>query len=286
MNKILLVFCCIVFFSSCDDGEIIVTSFDFEDQTLQSCGGPENYVFFKLNTDANESLSLSLETSVENFKNPANRTFVLNGTTNFANYRKYNGDITASYFCNNVPPESPQVSVEYVGNSGTVTMGKIVVRDDLDGVEEAIDDDIDTDMDGIPDYYDADDDGDNVLTIIELGTGDEPADTDGDTIPDYLDQDDDNDTILTRYEAEGGLDPTQTDTNGDGIPDYLDDTIVNEDIIDEYILHSYSLQSSINIFISGLELRTDNESIIQESLDLGSIENIVNTTETETPIFN
>jgi len=285
MKKILLVLCCSILLTSCDDGEIIVTSFDFEDAALQNCGGPDNYVFFKINTESRESLSLSLATTEAEFKNPTTTTFTLNGTSNFANYRKYDGEITASYFCNNVPPESPNVSIEYIGNSGTVTMDKTVIRDDLDGIEEDIDD-LDTDMDGIPDYYDADDDGDNVLTIIELGTGDEPMDTDDDGIPDYLDADDDNDTIPTRYEAGGGLDPTDVDTNGDGIPDYLDDTIVNEDVIDAYRLHSYSIQSSINLFISGLELRTDNESITQESLDLGSIENIINTTESETPEFN
>ena len=38
----------------CDDGDIIVTSFDFDNQNLQACGGPGDYVFFKTNTNTQE----------------------------------------------------------------------------------------------------------------------------------------------------------------------------------------------------------------------------------------
>ena len=58
MKKILLALLSVALFYSCDDGDIIVTSFDFGDQSLQLCGDPGDYVFFKINNDAQESISL------------------------------------------------------------------------------------------------------------------------------------------------------------------------------------------------------------------------------------
>ncbi|MEZ4681194.1 MAG: hypothetical protein R2932_43970 [Caldilineaceae bacterium] len=68
----------------------------------------------------------------------------------------------------------------------------------------------------------SDDDGDGVLSEVELANGD----TDGDGIRNYLDMDDDGDGIPSKSDNEG-LDPTERnlnddDTDGDGIPNYLD----------------------------------------------------------------
>jgi len=88
--------------------------------------------------------------------------------------------------------------------------------------------DDDTDGDGIPNYLDNDDDGDTVVTNIELVFGGRDTtptflDTDNDGIYNHLDFDDDGDGVLTLdedYNANG--DPTDDDINENGVADYLD----------------------------------------------------------------
>jgi len=286
MRKLLLAFPIFCILLGCDDGDVIVTSFDFDDVDLQFCTGADSYVFFKINDQAAESLSLLTNIDEDDLKDEDQLEVQLNGTSNFVTYRKYTSEVTSDYFCNDIPPASPEVTIEYIASSGIATFTKEITRDDNDGVEEDIDDDLDTDMDGIPNYYDADDDGDNVRTAIEIGTGDEPQDTDLDGIPDYLDPDDDNDMVLTRYEAMGTLDPTNIDEDESGVADYLEILVVNSDPIDEYAEHSYTIMSNVLIFLSDLVLQSDSEVITQESLDFDSITNIVNEPETMIPDFN
>ncbi len=80
----------------------------------------------------------------------------------------------------------------------------------------------DTDNDGTPDFRDDDDDGDSVPTLVELQrSGDPKTDSDGDGTPDYRDDDDDGDGIPTATEV-GVSGGAAADTDDDGIPDYLD----------------------------------------------------------------
>lgn len=111
---------------------------------------------------------------------------------------------------------------------------------DADGVATA-DEDVngdgdlgndDTDGDGIPDFIDEDDDGDFVLTQVELvNTAGITAkngflDTDDDGIPNHRDADDDGDGTLTIDEDyNGNNNPEDDDTNNNNIPDYLDNLV-------------------------------------------------------------
>ncbi|WP_053002394.1 T9SS type A sorting domain-containing protein [Kordia jejudonensis] len=124
----------------------------------------------------------------------------------------------------------------------TVTLAGISCAEDydLDGVA-TLDEDVnqdgnlgndDTDGDGIPDFIDEDDDGDYVLTNLELvntATGlpeNGFLDTDNDQIPNHRDNDDDGDGTLTVDEDyNGNNNPEDDDTNNNNIPDYLDNTV-------------------------------------------------------------
>ena len=274
-------------FQSCDDGDVIVTTFDFEDATLNLCGNGNQYVFYKINNDVSESISLQLTTNDTLFIRTATKSYELNGTSNIVNYRRYNGDITAEYFCNVVPPTKPTVAIDYVANSGTATLNTTTTLDDNDGVEDETGD---TDGDGIPDNYDFDDDGDNVTTANELGPNypDEPAqDTDGDGIPDYLDTDDDNDGVLTIYEDKNqNLNPLDDITDAELGPDYLNAAIAEAYVITEFRPHFYSFASDVVIRLTNLVLVNGEETIIQENLLLGDIKNVLtNDNVTTTPKF-
>lgn len=276
-----------LFLISCDDGDIIVTSFDFEDASLENCQGDDIYVFFKINTLAAESISLAINTSQTLFLASGTTTYQISNSTNRVNYRKYSESITANYFCSSIPPTSPEVTVNYLSSSGTATLITTAVLDDNDNLEEAENQELDSDNDGLPNYYDFDDDGDNVPTAIELGPNpDEPQDSDGDGTPDYLDIDDDNDGVLTRNEdANMDLDPTN-DVNGtQGLPDYLDDSITEETIIAMFREHRYTINSDVQVFITDLVLEGEGETITQESLDLGEIIDVLSDEIPVTPNF-
>ncbi len=293
MKKLFIIFAISSLCYACNDGDIIVTEFDFEESNLNNCGDPGGYTFFNINnSSAAESISLILTNTEVLFLESGVQEFQLNSSSNTVNYRKFNDDVSDDYFCSNIPPISPTVTLEFLGESGIAELTTIVSKLDNDGLDdEDITSELDTDGDGLLDYFDEDDDGDNVPTLIELGLDfingidDEPRDWDDDGTPDYLDKDDDDDGVLTRYEdANGDLDPTNDETQ-EGSPDYLNDAISNTNPIDQYRLHSYSFISDISLILFDLVLISTDEEIIQETLNMGNQNNVINTTVTETPEF-
>lgn len=102
---------------SCNDGEIIVKDFNFDNVPLQRCGSIENYVFYKENPESFETLSLRLGISDSIYKEPGIRQYPL-GDSNFVNYRRHDGKIGQDYFCSSIPPSEPQVLEDYKAVSG------------------------------------------------------------------------------------------------------------------------------------------------------------------------
>ena len=293
MRKLFFTSILLSLFISCNDGDIIVTDFNFEASNLNNCGGPGAYIFYNINnSSAAESISLVLETSDILFLDSSVEEYVLNGTTYYANYRKYDDDIDDDYFCSIIPPTTPNVTIEYEGASGIAVLTTIATKDDEDGLYEDPTSTLDTDGDGLFDYYDYDDDGDNVPTVNELGaeflegTAEFPLDTDGDGDYDYLDTDDDDDGVLTRYEdANGDLDPTNDFTDPNGDPNYLNENIANSNIIDQYKVHSFQLTSDIELVINNLVLISGSEEITKETMVLGNQSNVIDGTISVTPEF-
>ncbi len=232
--------------SSCNDGEIIVTDFNFEDPQLNWCGDTQSQVLYKLNnTGVNEAIALRFELDTPNeqflLEEEGQLEISLNETTNQVIYRVFDGEVEKSYFCNEIPPVSPKVTEEFKSTTG----GEVVITStftnatdhDGDGVpsaNEGMESGLDTDGDGIPDYQDIDDDGDNILTRVEReieaeNTVNTYGDSDNDGIPDYLDADDDNDGVPTRNEDWNlNLNPAD-DQNEEGVAHYL-----NPDITDSF----------------------------------------------------
>lgn len=287
MKKTLVLFLSFLAFTACNDGDIIVTSFDFDETNLQTCKGASSYVFFKINSNATESISLRITTSDELFLESSTREIALDGSSNVVNYRNYDGEITSGYFCSAIPPVEPLVTADYIGASGVAILITETTLDDNDGLEEDMNSNLDTDMDGLLNFYDLDDDGDNVPTALELGDDPlNPRDSDGDGIKDYLDPDDDGDGVLTRYEAGGGLDPITNVTDPAVGPDYLNPAVSTEVIIDEYRTHTYQLTSDIRLSFSGLVLTNGEEEITLETLNLGEQQQVEDRNITVTPEFN
>ena len=245
MKKIWCLLLTSVALLSCDDGDLIVTDFNFENQQLQWCGNSTSQVLFNINNElVNEAIAFrfDLETPELRFlsKEVGQISIPLN-TTNEVIYRVFDAEVESSYFCNAIPPVAPDVTEEYRSTTGgtviITTVLKTALDHDGDGVpseveEEALE--LDTDEDGIPDYLDIDDDNDNLLTRVEIAVEAENSvgnfpDSDNDGIPNYLDADDDDDETLTRFEDWNlNLNPAD-DQNDENLPYYL-----NPEIIDSF----------------------------------------------------
>jgi len=240
MYRYLGVLFLLVFFTSCNDGDIIVTTFDFENQELSVCGEGTSKVLYNINNEnIFETISFTLSSSqLSNLANVlATNTdqpisLQLTGSNEII-YRTYDGTVPTDYFCGVIPPSSPKVEEEFKSVGGTVEISTII-RDETDhdkdgvlSVDEGMSAGLDTDGDGIPNYLDIDDDGDNVKTSVEIANaGDDPTadgyrDTDGDGIPNYLDSDDDGDGVLSKFEVtQENQDPATNFSEGN-IPKYL-----------------------------------------------------------------
>ncbi|RMB64064.1 hypothetical protein EAX61_01405 [Dokdonia sinensis] len=294
----------VLFFLSCDDGDIIVTTFDFEEQTLERCTDFD-FVFFKINDDVNEALLLQFDTSAPFLQEPGTYTASISpgGTVT---YRRFDSSIGNDYFCTVVPPTSPRVLEEFISTVGTVNIETEGDFEDGDGIPSDIEDtsvagNQDTDGDGILDIRDLDDDGDNVPTInegvvydAETGTFTSLLDTDGDGIPNYLDTDDDGDGIPTINEdANADLNPINdiSDGNTDMIPDYLNENVRTQ--VDSTLLnyreHTYRLINvSVRLGVTNLEFRNSaGEQVIRDIRNVGFGEYTAPTrTITEQPDLN
>lgn len=120
MNRFYIIIILFFLLQGCNDGDVIVTDFDFENAQLKTCGNIGNYVFYKENPQIFESLSLRLGTTDSIYKTEGEKTYELGGNTNFVNYRSYDGPLGSNYFCSSIPPSSPRVEMDYLGVSGSV----------------------------------------------------------------------------------------------------------------------------------------------------------------------
>ncbi len=275
MKKIVAFFIFLLILS-CDDGNSDFPEFNFDDQTINSCGdlllskinGSEALVI-ELNVDNTSTVNAFFTTVREN------ALFTLSETgSNRLSYRTFDTEPTTSYFCQNIPPASPTIVNEWLG-SGTLLVTTILSIDDEDGVDPS-DEDLngdgdftndDTDGDTIADFIDFDDDGDGIKTEDEdVNNDNDPTndDTDGDGIPNYLDTDDDGDGVPTALE-------NLSDDDLDGTPDYRDpDTAVERAprvAVPNQFIESYRSSFTVNT----LQLTNPNlESISFDVYDFGT----------------
>ncbi|MEH6657136.1 hypothetical protein [Leeuwenhoekiella marinoflava] len=299
MKKHLILIFSLFLFNACDDGDVIVTSFDFSDQNIEYCSTVDdnetevtNYIFYKINPDTNEAIAFRISTSDPILTEPSGTntyTYTLGSSSStFVSYRIFNSPITSDYFCSELPPTQPTVSKEYKSAEGTVTIVTNGDYTDTDGIDAEFEmlllDEADYDGDGIPNYYDFDDDGDNIPTINEGVVFNEDGsinieeslDTDGDGIPNFLDPDDDGDRVLTINEAnpedETPLNPANTQSDISAEPDYLNPNFAVDYEINEYRPHSYTLENiTLTINLTNLVFVNEDgsETIRQQELYFG-----------------
>tara|TARA_R110002072_G_scaffold292634_4_gene461554 strand:+ start:2005 stop:2538 length:534 start_codon:yes stop_codon:yes gene_type:complete len=122
MRNFFLSFLIIFSFSACNDGDVIVTTFDFESIELNVCGDVGDYVFFKVNNTNLETLSFQLRTQDSILTTEDTLTYNIDATTNVVNYRTFSDEIPNDYFCSSIPPTSPKIKLDYTSSQGIATV--------------------------------------------------------------------------------------------------------------------------------------------------------------------
>lgn len=251
----------LLFFVSCDDGDIIVSDFEFDEDSLETCysGEDDNHtVFYNVNDD-NEVIYVIIDGEfdfMDEFDSTVDSTSdVINDDTNLFRYLKFDSFSTTDandFFCSAVAT-TKTITRELNGTGGTLSIvtlntvdidGGTIEDEDGDGLTneqegyiegtptEDFDTLLDSDQDGIPNFRDQDDDNDNVTTANEL-----------------FNKDDDGEDIDTDDDEDGIPDAGFLDTDGDGNPDYLD-TDDDEDGVPtrlEFVTGASSLSPEFNL---------------------------------------
>jgi len=125
MRKLSALFiCCLFFFNSCDDGDVITVELDF-DKTLSVCGDTEsdNYVVYDIKTDPNESLTLLFpsNSTTDKIFNPS----TTESATSAHTFYSENGDVAGTTTFLTGPKQYTLVNVEdhtQAGYSGDVVI--------------------------------------------------------------------------------------------------------------------------------------------------------------------
>lgn len=145
MHKLSCIAVLLLLLSSCDDGDIIVTTFDFEEETFSLCGnGRDKFLYHINNSDVFETLALELNSS--GFA-PGDNELVLSEETlriplsgnNQITYRTYDAAVPTAqnaYFCSLNPPSNPQVLQEYRSVGGTVIIRTVLINDNFESLIE------------------------------------------------------------------------------------------------------------------------------------------------------
>lgn len=130
MNRLLLVFI-LCLFNSCDDGDLIIETIDFNDISISFCESAttvNSTLFFKTNTT--EALVLELQSGLlKNEVSPETIVSTIPGQSQLI-YRTFSENVASNYFCDAVPPVIPTVSDEFEAEKGEVLITTVQSEND------------------------------------------------------------------------------------------------------------------------------------------------------------
>lgn len=116
MKKVFGLLLGVFLLTGCDDGDLVLESFNFNNAPIQKCS--DKTLLFK--TSGEELLLLDIPAS--NFPNEVTpvdepRIVTISGT-NKVLYRKYSGNVSNTSICSVIPPASPSVASEWTASGG------------------------------------------------------------------------------------------------------------------------------------------------------------------------
>ncbi|MBS9766362.1 MAG: hypothetical protein KGV44_02340 [Flavobacteriaceae bacterium] len=110
--KKILVLCLLVTSFSCDDGDLEVLEFQFE-ENIQKCG---EYLLFRANKQNTEVLVLSFDKNLLGV-NLGEKKYSTSQVS--VVYRLFDKPIKSNYFCQNIPPSTPKILKNLKASSKT-----------------------------------------------------------------------------------------------------------------------------------------------------------------------
>lgn len=116
MKKVFGLLLGVFLLTGCDDGDLVLESFNFNNAPIQKCS--DKTLLFK--TSGEELLLLDIPAS--NFPNEVTpvdepRIVTISGS-NKVLYRKYSGNVSNTSICSVIPPASPTVLSEWTASGG------------------------------------------------------------------------------------------------------------------------------------------------------------------------
>lgn len=146
MKNLFLLLLVALTFIGCDDGDKIVTNFNFDEESdLKLCKVNSNNVLYVVNTNPDEAIALNFID--ENFdgtfiEDDITQTVLVDlSTNNQLTYRTFEESLDggSGYFCTGVPPTSPKVLQEYQSkNGGYVELVTYLVNQEIDEVQNTV----------------------------------------------------------------------------------------------------------------------------------------------------
>lgn len=114
MKKILGLLLLSISLHSCDDGDMQLKTFNFDNETVQEC----NSLLYIINGKEVMILDIPGSNFLQTPTEPGNPiVYTLTSSDNLI-YRLYSDNVTSSTICSTIPPASPTVKEEYVANPG------------------------------------------------------------------------------------------------------------------------------------------------------------------------
>jgi len=123
MKKLFAFILTIVLFS-CNDGDFDVPAFEFTD-TVNSCG---EYLLYKTSSENTEAIAINL--SPTDLPTEVGEKEISLGSTKSVTYRIFEDKIDKNYFCQSIPPLTPQILKELVANGGTLLITTTAIEND------------------------------------------------------------------------------------------------------------------------------------------------------------
>lgn len=144
MKRVLLLFLGILVFTACDDGERIVTNFNFDSEnTLNWCRVDAKNVMYIVNSNPDEAIAFSFNDAdfeagyIEDDDTQQNYTIELNNNDQLI-YRSFEGSLPNNYFCAGIPSDA-KINQEYHSkDGGTITLEIFLVDEEINQSQNTI----------------------------------------------------------------------------------------------------------------------------------------------------
>jgi len=126
MKRFLGILICVLAFSGCDDGDLIVDNIDFSSVTTSSCS--DNNLIFKLKQSEALILNIPEGTFVTEPTDPDTPIKLDVNSVNQIVYNFYNGTVSSNNICSLIPPGTPTINKQWYASSGVIEITTTAVK--------------------------------------------------------------------------------------------------------------------------------------------------------------